>query len=121
MSRRALVIEDDPVDRRLEESLLIGEGYEVEGVVDIKAALERLVTQKYDVIVLDVGLPDGDGYDVALRLRTIEPNRDTPLVVITGSTDPAARRKGFKAGAVAFVPKPFTAAQFRAVVATVVP
>ena len=59
--------------------------------------------------------------DVALRLRTIEPNRDTPLVVITGSTDPAARRKGFEAGAIAFVPKPFTAAQFRAVVATVVP
>jgi two-component system chemotaxis response regulator CheY len=121
MNRRALVIEDDPVVRRLEESLLIGEGYEVESAVDGKTALERLATQKYDVIVLDVGLPDTDGYDIARRLPTLEPNRDTPLVVITGSTDPAARRKGFAAGAAVFMAKPFTAEQFRAVVATVVP
>lgn len=119
-TRRALVIEDDPVTARLEESLLTQDDYAVDRVADGHGAIERLAAQRYDVIVLDVGLPDVDGYEVAQQLRTAGPNQRTPVVVVTGSTDPTARRRGFEAGAVVFIAKPFTAEQFRALVGTVV-
>jgi DNA-binding response OmpR family regulator len=119
-TRRALVIEDDPVTARLEENLLRQDDYAVDRVADGNAAIERLGAEKYDVVVLDVGLPDVDGYEVARQLRTAGPNQKTPLVVITGSTAPDARRRGFEVGAAVFIAKPFTAEQFRALVATVV-
>jgi two-component system chemotaxis response regulator CheY len=119
MSRRALVVEDDPVVRRLEESLLTHDGYEVDLAADGQTALERLAATKYDVVVLDFELPDVNGIEIVAGLRALPNHKTTPLVMVTGTKDPAARRRGFEAGIAVFMAKPFTAEMFRSIVATV--
>jgi CheY-like chemotaxis protein len=119
MTKHILVIEDDLSILRLEQKILQAEGYGVETAVDGIAALAKLEATPYDAIVLDITLPGLDGYEVARRLRQFECQRDTPIVMVTGSGEPAARQWGFDAGAVVFFGKPFTAAAFRSVIRSV--
>ena len=118
MSQRALVVEDDPVVRKLEEALLRQAGYEVDLAADGKTALESLSAGKYDVVVLDFELPDIDGIEIVARLRALPGHRTTPLVMVTGTKDLGARRRGFEAGVAVFMAKPFTAEMFRSIIAT---
>lgn len=119
MSRRALVVEDDPVVRKLEEGLLRHEGYEVDLAPDGKSALERLAATHYEVVVLDFELPDLNGIEIVAELRALPDHKTTPLVMVTGTKDAGARRRGFEAGIAVFMSKPFTAENFRSIVATV--
>ncbi len=115
-TKRVLVIEDDPMTLRLEQSLLAEDGFAVDSAPDGVIGLEKLRKLTYDAIVLDVGLPGMDGYEVAARIRGLETNRDTPLIMVTASTDPDARTRGFAAGVIVFVRKPFTASTFRSII-----
>jgi CheY-like chemotaxis protein len=76
-------------------------------------ALERLRTTRYAGIILDLELPGLDGYAIAQRARQLEPNKQTPIVLVTGTPGREAVRRGFDAGAVFFLAKPFTASTFR--------
>jgi CheY-like chemotaxis protein len=78
-----LVIEDDANDRKWILQTLSGAGYAVEAVATGAAALGRVAERAYDVITLDLLLPDMTGRDVLGAIRTSEPNRDTPVVVVT--------------------------------------
>ena len=116
MTKTILVIEDDPDVRDFEAMVLTREGFAVETASTGSAALEQLERKTYDGIVLDVGLPEIDGVEIARRIRTLKANRRTPLIMVTGSDDPQARSEGFAAGVVVFLNKPITASSFRSAI-----
>lgn len=105
-----LVIEDDPDIRNLLCLILTDTGFEVHaeatGMEGLRAA-KRLAPS---LITLDVGLPDMDGRDVALQIRSLT---QSPLVMITAFADVDAELQGIASGATAFLTKPFRPARLR--------
>ncbi len=84
---RVLVIEDDPSVVRVLYETLAQAGYEVDSALNGTAALEKLATQRYDAITVDIGLPDMSGFDVIHALREQHASKHTPVLVVTGSVN----------------------------------
>jgi CheY-like chemotaxis protein len=103
---KILVIDDDADIRRLLKIRLGNEGYETAFAWDAVTALTIARKESPDLIVLDLGLPGGDGYVVMERLQTLAPFAMIPIVVLSARpVDPNAE-KSIAAGATAFVEKP---------------
>jgi two-component system OmpR family response regulator len=100
-----LVVEDDPRLADLIARLLTGERHLVEVAGSGSAALEMAATEGLDAIVLDVGLPDMSGFDVARRLR--EGRNRTPILMLTARDAVADRVSGLDSGADDYLVKPF--------------
>ncbi len=100
-----LCIEDDPFFQTLiEESLSRGRHFQLEFAANLAVAREKLKNQKYDAILLDLSLPDGDG----LRFLTeIQGANLPPVLVLTGQTEVPSRVAAFQLGADDFLAKPF--------------
>lgn len=114
-----LVIEDDPRHRELMAGLLDGARYEVRSAADGRLGLRAAAEDPPDLVLLDLYLPDMDGYEVCRRLRQGSRTRRTPIVIITASDDPALNRRAYAAGAQACIPKPFRHEALLATVETV--
>ena len=104
---QALVVEDDPAMQMLVAFNLRLAGFDVTTASTGREALERAPEQRFDVILLDVMLPDLGGFEVAEELRAAEPTRDVPLVFVSARTSPADLARGRAAGAIDYVTKPF--------------
>ena len=104
-SRRILVVEDDPhLSAGVVENLR-AEGYEVDAVGDGRRALEALAGRPYGLVLLDVMLPELDGFTVCRTLR--EQGNSTPVLFLTARGDPADRVRGLEAGGDDYLAKPF--------------
>ena len=114
-----LLIEHDAVLLRLEQTILRDAGYGADAAADADQARTKAKATPYHGIVLDLAVPGREGYALAAELTGLGANRDTPLIIL-GSDEPRARQRAFDAGALAFLPKPFTAEAFRSVIHTVV-
>ena len=84
-------------------------GYTVYAAKDAVNAISAVRKNNPDVIVLDVSLPAGDGFMVAERLQKLISTATTPIIFVTASEKPGLRERAMKAGAVAFLKKPFDA------------
>jgi signal transduction histidine kinase len=84
---KVLHIEDDEVNRRLVRKVLCAAGFEVIEAADGASGIRQALGAKPDVILLDIGLPDMDGYAVTLGLRGELAGRDVPIVVLSGEGD----------------------------------
>ena len=97
---RILLVEDNPGDARLIQALLddanIGV-YELTMVERLRDAIDRLAKQRFEAVLLDLGLPDSDGLDSVRRIR--EHARESPIIVLTGQTDAAVGLEAVKSGA----------------------
>jgi two-component system OmpR family response regulator len=102
---RVLIVEDEAATRGLLERGLREELFHVEGVGDATSAELRAVAGGFDAIVLDVILPDHDGFTVCRRLRTR--GIDTPILLLTGRNCLADRVRGLDVGADDYLAKPF--------------
>jgi CheY-like chemotaxis protein len=103
----ALVVEDDPDQRALAVRRLDAAGYQVrtaDGVHALFQALEQLVP---DAIFLDVGLPDGDGFEVLAALRRHPVYTQLPIIMLTMLTAPEDVGKGLALGADGYITKPY--------------
>ena len=101
---RALVVEDTPAVAALMRRALEADGIDVEVVESLGAARRRLDAVEKDVVVLDVGLPDGSGLDL---LRVPSTGAEIPIVIVSGHQDEADRVRGLELGADDYVAKPF--------------
>lgn len=114
---RVLLVEDD---RMIAESLRTAlrlEGHAVDWVRDVAAAQGSLATERFDLVLLDLGLPGGDGLQV---LRTLRARRDdTPVVVLTARDSTGDRVAGLDAGADDYLVKPFDLAELSARIGSV--
>ncbi len=103
-----MVVDDDPEVCAFICETLKGEGYRTRALESGEAALELAPTERPALILLDVYLPDLDGYTVARRLRALPATAQTPIIFVTGADAPAHRMFSRE---LVHLQKPFTAAQ----------
>ncbi len=113
MGRRVLVVEDSAVIRRLIEVCLRPANLEVVMREDGPTGLEAAVSENPDLLVLDIGLPEMDGWEVLNRLRSDPRTKQLAVLVLTAHAEEESRRRADEGGADAFVTKPFQPNDFR--------
>lgn len=117
--RRKVLVVDDNVDAAESiTAILRWSGYDARSVYDGPSALEVAVDYKPDVVVLDIGLPGLDGYEVARRLRAQPMFAHTPIVAVTGYGQQNDRERSLEAGFNAHLTKPVDPATLREFIAS---
>lgn len=109
---RLLLVEDDPALGEGIRVALKPEGYTVDWVQDGRSALHALTHERFDLAILDLGLPDMDGLDVLRRLR--ERQQAVPVLVLTARDATSDRIQGLDAGADDYLIKPFEVGELTA-------
>ena len=102
-----LIVEDEQVIRRFVRTALESEGLRVFESETLQRGLIEAGTRKPDLIILDLGLPDGDGLDLTRELRADPRLRSLPLLMLTARGEPMDRIIGLELGADDYLPKPF--------------
>ena len=108
MSVNILVIEDEPDIRRNLEYNLGREGFKASSVGSIDEANEKLKSKKFDLILLDLMLPDGSGLDLCKKIKSNSETEATPIIILTAKDDEVDKVVGFELGADDYVTKPFS-------------
>jgi DNA-binding response OmpR family regulator len=109
MSRRLLLVEDDrSLGATLRERLQKA-GYEAVWVDNLDRARTEFSAEKFDLMILDVGLPDGSGFDFAREVRGAS---GIPFIFVTARATAEDRLEGYDLGAVEYIPKPFHLREF---------
>ena len=106
---RVLLVEDDVTAARGIALMLKSGGLIVDTTETGEEALELVRHYDYDIVVLDLMLPDMEGYEVVRRMRAAR--METPVLILSGLSRPAAKVKGFAVGADDFITKPFDKAE----------
>ena len=101
---RILVVDDDDEIRLLLSELLGRAGYRVDEAVDGRSALRKLYESPPALVILDVTMPEMDGYQTLDRIRDLS---DVPVIMLTARTQELERVRGLASGADDYVPKPF--------------
>ena len=108
MAKRVLVVDDEPNIVMSLRFLMEREGFEVEVAASGRAAVSALGRQPADLVLLDVMMPELDGFEVCQRIRANPAWRDTKIVMLTAKGRDVERDKGMALGADAYVTKPFS-------------
>src|SRR5919199_4095505 len=103
---KILVVDDIPENVRLLEAVLAAHGYDVVSATSGAAALHLIDSERPDLVLLDVVMPDMDGYAVCRELRADDETAVLPVIMVTSSIGPE-KTKAIEAGADDFIPKPF--------------
>ncbi len=110
---RVLVADDDALLRDIAAATLEAAGFTVQTAASGDAAVADCARQMPDIVLLDVEMPDGDGYQACTNIRTLPGGFDVPIVMVTGLDDPASINLAYDAGATDFVVKPINWALLR--------
>jgi DNA-binding NtrC family response regulator len=102
-----LVVDDTPASLRLLTELLANEGYRIRPASDGALALKSVAAKVPDLILLDISMPDMDGYEVCRRLKADEKSNRIPVIFISSFGDTQQKVAGFEAGGVDYITKPF--------------
>jgi signal transduction histidine kinase len=119
MSSKILIVDDEPSGIIALESILNGEGYDLEFAQNGKSALEIAAAVLPDLILLDVMMPGMDGFEVCRRIRSTPALAEVPIVILTALDDFNSRIAGLEAGADDFFTKPIDRHELRARVKTI--
>lgn len=106
---RVLVVEDEEAIREGLVDVLVFHGYEVDSAAAGPEGLEKALTGRFDLVLLDIMLPGMDGYEICDRIRSAD--RNQPIIMLTAKTSDEEIIKGLKLGADDYVPKPFSIQQ----------
>jgi DNA-binding response OmpR family regulator len=107
-----VVIEDDAAQTRLIKALLEAAGHRVHSEAYGANALAYVAEHPPALVVLDIKLPDINGYDICRQLRQIHHPWDMPVLMVTGMDKPVDQLRGFAFGADAYMTKPFSPPEF---------
>lgn len=103
--KRILIIEDDVSIAEIERDLLVNNGYDTTVVLDGIKGLEEASSGEYDLILLDLMLPNMDGFEICKRIRRAI---DVPILMVTAKTEDIDKIRGFGLGADDYISKPFS-------------
>jgi DNA-binding response OmpR family regulator len=109
---RILIVEDELQLAFLMTNVLTRIGCDVETVFTGKKAMELASEEKFDLITLDIGLPDMNGLEVCTQLKERHISRNTPVIFVSAKPCGADIREGMKRGAVDYITKPFDVTDF---------
>jgi two-component system cell cycle response regulator DivK len=112
MPRKILIVEDNEDNRELAVKVLRNKGFETVTAVDGEEAIEKAVSEKPDLILLDISLPKLDGYEVAKRLKSMEEFKEIPIVAFTAHAMKGDREKVIVAGFEGYISKPINIREF---------
>ncbi|MBS2031473.1 MAG: response regulator [Deltaproteobacteria bacterium] len=112
-----LLVEDSPELRQLTRAHLLRLGLDVTEAGDGRHALGALATRSFDLVCLDLMLPEVSGYEICERIRANDANRNVPILVISARSSATDRAHALEAGADAVLVKPFRANELRSRVA----
>ena len=115
---RILIVDDEPINVMIAERILQKNGYETISVNHGNDALEILQTKPVDLILLDIMMPDINGFEVCGKLMQNEKTKDIPVIFLTAVTDKESIIKGFEVGGKDYLTKPFNTTELVARVKT---
>jgi CheY-like chemotaxis protein len=107
MGNTVLVVDDNDMNRDVLSRRLQREGYEVSTVENGRKALDILAVEKYDIILLDIMMPDMDGFETLKRIRSDEKLKKLPVVMLTSLNEMEDVKKCIGLGANDYVLKPY--------------
>jgi twitching motility two-component system response regulator PilG len=108
---RILVVEDEESLLKLESILLSSKGYNVTGVMDGNAAVKEVFANKPDLVILDIMLPELDGFEVCKCIKENPETKHIPVVMLTAKKNSQDFARGMQVGADAYITKPFKSAK----------
>jgi two-component system cell cycle response regulator DivK len=106
MGAKILYIEDNPGNRMLVRRILLVEDYDVFEAEDGPTGIEIALCEKPDLILMDMNLPDLDGYELTRRIRAIPELATIPIIAMTANVMQGDREKTLAAGCSGYIPKP---------------
>lgn len=116
---RILLAEDNPINRRLMAGLLTREGHDVVAVENGRKALSAIATQRFDLVLMDMQMPELDGLEATRAIRALDPPAaNVPILAISADSAPERRRIYFDAGIDSFLPKPIVSGQLLEMIGT---
>lgn len=105
--RKIMLVDDDPLIRRVVSNSLVASGFEVTAISAGRQALNQARSILPDLVLLDVNMPDIDGYQVCRALRADPQTATMPIIMLTAMDEPEAVVKGLNNGADDYITKPF--------------
>ncbi|MGB2926716.1 MAG: diguanylate cyclase [Limnothrix sp.] len=105
--QRILVVDDNLVNLKLLTGMLSQHGYKVDAAKDAKTALEQIQDQYPDLILLDIKMPEMNGYQLCTLLKSRVETQHIPIIFFSGITQSIEKIKAFSVGGVDFITKPF--------------
>lgn len=104
---KILAVDDTAASLKLLSDILVEEGYEVRAAINGELALASAVNNPPELVLLDIRMPDMDGFEVCRQLKAHPNTRSVPVIFVSAILDTEEKVRGFKLGAVDFVTKPF--------------
>ncbi len=121
MAQTVLVVDDDPLTHQVLQRYLERAGYQMLGARNGREALKLARHELPQLIILDVMMPDMDGWAVLGQLKKGEATKSIPVILLTMKADPMAQEQAEQAAATLLLAKPISAAQLLAVIKRVIP
>jgi CheY-like chemotaxis protein len=121
MAQTVLLVDDDPLTHQVLQRYLERAGYQMIGARNGREALKLARRQLPQLIILDVMMPDMDGWAVLGQLKRTEATQAIPVILLTMKADPSAQEQAEQAAATLLLAKPISAAQLLAVIKRVIP
>jgi DNA-binding response OmpR family regulator len=118
MAKRILVVDDDENILSLERTILEQKGFDVTSAGGGAEALKLLADQIFDLVLLDVMMPEVDGFTVCRKIKEDPRLKDIPVIFLTAKGGGDALAEGFESGAIMYINKPFTANKLLTIVNT---
>ena len=104
--RKILLADDSRTALMMERALLVGSPYDVIIATDGVDAVQQAVQSVPDLIILDVVMPNMDGFEACRQLRRLDATRDTPIIMVTTRGEPENVERGYEVGCNDYVTKP---------------
>ena len=108
MTKRILIVEDHEDNRRILRDLLTSVGYELIEAVDGVEGVAAAATHRPDLILMDIQLPNIDGYEATRRIKANQELRNIPIIAVTSFALSGDDKMAYEAGCAAYITKPFS-------------
>lgn len=107
MQKKILIVEDEESLLKLESILLTTKGFHVQGVTTGTAALKAVMENPPDLVLLDIMLPEMDGFEVCRQIKSTPQTCHIPVILLTAKKSPEDMARGKEVGADQYITKPF--------------
>lgn len=107
-SKLIMIVEDSPTDRKIAESVCADNGYRVVTVAEGDKALDMAIEKKPDLVLLDVILPNKNGFQVCRQLKSNPETKDIRVIIVSSKDQASDKFWGIKQGADDYITKPYS-------------
>jgi DNA-binding response OmpR family regulator len=109
--QKILVVDDEYNIRNILDFSLDAEGFQVISAADALEAFQTAISERPDLVILDVMMPHGDGFETCRRLKRDPRTKNTPVILLTARSSKSDRERGDEVGADGYITKPFSPAK----------